>query len=269
MASAPYGTLSETELLVSRQFSKPNVIAPELTVLVACGAPPSRYTNLTEASVLVSTQEAKVMVQVTDIVVLVSYIEGGTERFNSRAWGFDLDQHQFYVLHLGVEGTFVYDLLSQQWGQWITQGFDTWNAENGVEWNSEIYVGDNTLPVLWKLDVDAFLDDDFRPIKRVVTGGIPATARETLRSGMLVLSATKQSDVDEDAYVQLSISDDGGFTYKDRDALAVDDSETQDFSWRGLGTIRAPGRVFKIIDEGAVVTIDGADQQIAGEKSSG
>lgn len=265
MPTAPWGQVGEFAILASRE-GKPAVRASELVALVLCGLPNSRYTPVTELVMLVSRQKANVMTQVSELVMLTSYVSGGTERFNSRAWGFNFDQHQFYVMHLGEQGTLVFDVLSSQWAQFQTQGFSTWNAENGIEWNGEIYFGDSTLPTLWRIDPDSFLDDDFRPVLRVVTGGIPAEARQTLRTGMFVLSATKQSEIDEDAYLQLSISDDGGFTYKTREALELDASETQDFSWRGLGAIKAPGRVFKIEDQGAVVTIKGANQKLAGEK---
>lgn len=268
--AAPYAAASEIGVLASRE-GVASTFVDELVVLVVCGTPPTRYTPTTELSVLVSKTEAKPMTTVTEAAVLVSYAAQGVEKFNSRAWGFNLDQHQFYVLHLGIEGTFVYDVLSQEWAQWQTQGFVQWNAEAGVEWDGEVYFGDGELPTLWRMDPSSFLDEDFRLIKRVVTGGIPTDARNTLRSGMFVLSATKEGDVDDEStpYVQLSISDDGGFTFTDRNALTLDDNETQDFSWRSLGVIKAPGRVFKITDEGGFVTIKGANQKIDGEEDEG
>lgn len=267
--TARWGQVSGITILATSEGEVPTVRVGDLVALVVVGPPPARYTPVAEFALLAATQKEKVVTQVAEFVALVSYIEGGTEKFNSRAWGFNFDQHQFYVLHLGVEGTFVYDILTQQWAEWETQGFGQWNAEAGIEWNGEVYFGDNTLPTLWKLNPDSYLDDDFRLIQRVVTGGIPAEARDTIRTGMFVLSATKQGELDDESvpYVQLSISDDGGETFNDRDALTIDAATPkQDFSWRGLGTIRAPGRVFKITDEGGFVTIKGADQKLAGEK---
>lgn len=263
---------SELATLVLRGSNGGKAFASELVALVAVGEPPSRYVLDSELALLVSNTAEKTVAKVTETVALVSYVAKGTEKLTSRAWGFSLDQHQFYVLSLGTQGTYVFDVLSTQWAQWQTQGFAGWNMENGVEWNGEVYAGDDSLPILWRMDPDSFLDDDFRPIRRVVTGGIPAEARETMRSGTFVLSATKEGNIDAEGtpYVQLSISDDGGFTFKDREALKLDAvSPTQDFSWRGLGTIRAPGRVFKITDEGGFVTIKGADQHLAGEQRQG
>ena len=265
MASAQYGQASGLGVLVSSE-GVPTTLASELVVLVATGTPPTRYTNASELVMLASSQQDNVMVEVSEVCILVSHVANASDQFNSRSWGFNLDQHQFYVLHAGVEGTFVFDILSSEWAQWQTQGYDTWNAENGIEWDGEVYYGDRDGATLWRMDPTSFLDDEFRAIQRVVTGGLPAEARSTLRSGLFVLSATKEPSVDTVSvpYVQLSISDDGGLTWYDLDQIALDTSETQDFSWRGLGTIRAPGRVFKITDEGGFVTIRGADQKILG-----
>lgn len=272
MVSSPFVQTRQLNALVSRQSDVASMRASSLWALVVTGQPPSRFLDVTQQVALASVQKDKVMVQVSQYAVLVSYVEGATEKFNSRAWGFSLDQHQFYVLHLGEQGTFVYDILSTEWAQWKTEGYQTWNMENGVTWNDEIYAGDNSGPTLWRLDPDSYLDDDFRLITRVVTGGIPTEARNTLKTGMFVLSATKQGAIDEEStpYVQLSISDDGGFTYRNRNQIAIDpDTETQDFSWRSLGTIKTPGRVFKVTDVGGFVTIKGANQKIDGEDGDG
>lgn len=262
-----YGRVSEFAILLASGDGVATSYASEFVLLVATGIPNSRHTPVSELVALVARQEEKVVAKVSEAVVLVAYTAQAQERFDSRSWGFNLDQHQFYVIHLGEQGTIVFDVLTSQWSQWQTEGFSTWNAEAGIEWNDEVYFGGREDNTLWRMDPDSFVDEDFRLIKRIVTGGIPAEARNTLRSGMFVLSATKQEVVDDESvpYVQLSISDDGGFTFKDREQIELTGSETQDFSWRGLGTIRAPGRVFKITDEGGFVTIKGADQKIQGE----
>jgi hypothetical protein len=265
--AAPYGTAGGLVVLVTKD-GLPVTRVSEFYALAVTGQPRVEYTPVSELVILATIEKAKVVTHVSEFVALVTYTSEATERFDNRSWGFTLDQHAFYVLHLGSEGTFVYDALTTEWSQWKTEGFVSWNAENGVTWNDEIYFGGAEDNVLWRMVPTSFLDEDFRTIKRVVTGGIPAEARDTLRTGMFVLSATNQGTLDDEStpYVQLSISDDGGNTFTDREALTLDGSATQDFSWRGLGTIRAPGRVFKITDEGGFVTIKGADQKIAGEE---
>lgn len=270
MPSAPYGQVAELAILAARSGDNADVRAAEFVVLVVTGMPPSRFTPATELVALAATQQDNVMVQVTEAALLVAYVTGGTEKFNSRAWGFNSDQHQFYVMHLGVEGTFVYDVLSQEWAQWQTEGFVGWNAEHGVEWNNEVYFADVALPTLWRMDYTADIDEDFRTIRRVVTGGIPASARETLKTGMFTLSATIQGalvdDSSEAPQVTLSISDDGGKTFRSRETIEVDGNERQDITWKGLGMIKAPGRVFQVEDRGGFICIEGAEQKIDGEK---
>lgn len=266
---ADYSFAHELSVLAARE-GQPKAFADELVVLVVCGTPPTRYIPATELSVLASKTEGKVVAKVTEVCVLISYAAEATEKLNSRSWGFNFDQHQFYVLHLGEQGTVLYDVLTQEWCQWQTEGFSTWNAEGGVEWNNEVYFGGREDNALWRMDPDSFLDEDFRTIRRVVTGGIPAEARNTLRSGMFVLSAIKEGEIDDEStpYVQLSISDDGGFTFKPREQIVLNDAPQQDFSWRGLGTIRTPGRIFKVEDVGGFVTIKGADQHLRNEEES-
>lgn len=240
----------------------------EIVALVAIGDPPSRWADVSEIVGLVSYTKDQPVTQVSEIIGLVSYVSSPPETYNSRAWGFTFDQHPMYVLHLGQQGTFVYDLLAQQWYQWQTQGYNNWNMENGVEWNGQVFAGDSQTGDLWRLDEDGFLDEDFKLIKRIVTAGVTAEARNTVSSGMLVLSMSPEGELDtlSDPYVRLDISDDDGKTYAELETIALTGDETQDISWRGLGLIRYPGRVFRITDEGGMVRINGANLTTRPEK---
>src|SRR5665213_825321 len=57
----------------------------------------------------------------------VTYTSGLPDSARSRAWSFVLDGHTFYVLDLGTEGTFLYDIDTQQWCQFKTDGHNGWN----------------------------------------------------------------------------------------------------------------------------------------------
>lgn len=270
--AAAFGRAAELYVLAARDGDKPTVRASEMAVVAVTAPPFSRYTWAAEIAAAVVKDGVKNMARVSEIAAVIAYVTGGTETFNSRAWGFTLDQHQFYVLHLGVEGTMVFDVLSGEWAEWETEGYVGWNAEHGIVWNDDIYFGDILQPTLWKMDLETDLDEDFRTITRVVTGGIPAVGRDALKTGMFILSATPQAtlitDGDEIPSVQLSFSDDGGKTFRSREALEVTSNETQDLSWRGMGLIKTPGRVFKVTDTGGFIRIDGANQKINGEDGS-
>ena len=197
------------------------------------------------------------MAQISEVALLVAYVEGPRETFNSRAWGFTFDGHPFYVLHLGNTGTWVYDVSTEQWAQWGTEGVVTWNMEYGTEWDGETVAGDQATNDVWRLEPDSFLDDDFRPVVRRATAGYPVTGRDAVSMGIFTLEMAVQSTLEYDAEVSLSISDDKGVTFVNVGTLAV--AADGDLSWRSLGSAKQPGRVFLIEDTGALVRIDGAD----------
>ena len=208
------------------------------------------------------------MTKLSEAVVLVSYLDGGAVNTSFRSWSFNFDKHAFYVGHLGHEGTLIFDATSLQWLEWETTGYDNWNAEHGIDWNGGVYFGDNSLPILWRMEPDSFLDDDFRLITRTVTGVLPASGRATTSAGMFVLDVTREAEaVDNQSvpYVQLFVSDDGGFIFDEREKISLAAGEQQDFAWRGLGQIKNPGRVYRIVDQGGLATIRGADQRLDDE----
>jgi hypothetical protein len=62
------------------------------------------------------------------------------------------------------------------------------------------------------------------------------------------------------AEVNLSISDDAGVTFDDMGNIVVNmGADYPELSWYSLGQITAPGRLFKITDDGAIARIDGLE----------
>lgn len=257
--AAVYSLVPETVLLSSNVLQAQAQVS-EYVVLAAAGPPDSRWSFVSEAVILASSSQGNPVARVSEVAVLVAYVTGPREVFDSRAWTFTFDGHPFYVLTLGGEGTFVYDLSTKQWAQFSTQGYGIWNMEYGTNWNNGVVAGDNLLPTVWRLDPHSFLDDDFRPIERICTAGIPMSSRNTLRTGSLVLDATPQVlGANDTPTVTLSISDDDGETFTQLDTIVATGERTQEFAWRSLGLVKAPGRVFKIVDSGGFTKIDGAD----------
>jgi hypothetical protein len=74
-------------------------------------------------------------------------------------WFFRLQQHFYFVLNLGGQATWVYDLAMQTWSRFETTGFPYWSAGRGVS------IGDLALgfslsgSTVWKIDADASDDD--------------------------------------------------------------------------------------------------------------
>lgn len=177
-----------------------------------------------------------------------------------RAWSFAFDGHVFYVLDLGVEGTFAYDDTTQQWSKFITQTWNGWNLTNGTVWGRRIVGGDFLTGDVWEMQPGALLDNGTIPIVHVVTGGLVKRNRvfssvESLRLNVSV----GQLDLANGATVQLSFSDDQGQSFTDMDTLTMAQG---DIVWRSLGAFAAPGRIFRVTDVGAFLRIDGADAAI-------
>ena len=68
------------------------------------------------------------------------------------------------------------------------------------------------------------------------------------------------SGLEDGMEVSLEVSDDRGFTYTDMGAVSLDAGDyNARVHWRSLGSMSAPGRLFKITDEGALKRIDSAE----------
>jgi hypothetical protein len=192
-----------------------------------------------------------------------------------RAWTFTLDGHDFYVLRLGDTLTLVYDVYSEQWMEWADLGKPFWRPNLGINWTggdrlapdygSNVLVGDDTFGLLWFLDPEQPSDehpDELNPVQeiyfdRIVMGQMMVKGRET----MPVYAAWLTTDMGAPAYVgagvTLEISDDSGVSFFDCGTIEVTlDTNTPELSWYSLGLISAPGRLFRITDDGAITRID-------------
>lgn len=182
----------------------------------------------------------------------------------TRAWKFTLDGHLFYVLDLGVEGTFVYDMDTGEWSEFITSGFNNWNMHVGTTWQApnRVVAGDLLDGYLLEINPTDVLDEDFRTIEHVVTGGVMTRSRVFLGVESIRLSGSVgqiQDDVDG-VETKLRFSDDAGKTWSDYYVVTVGQGDFGDeLAYRSLGSFMAPGRVFEFSDQGGMLRIDGAD----------
>lgn len=201
----------------------------------------------------------------------------GTGPLFLNAWGFSLDGHDFYVVRLGQDSTVVYDLTTGQWADWASPDSANWRASVGINWlgmsadslttdaETSIVAGDDTLGVLWTLDPSIGYDEDpttTDPVdfERKVIGGIVMRLRESQKVGAAYLSMDLGDPQMADATIKLETSDDFGHTWTDHGSITVTpDDFNQEIVWRALGLIKAPGRIFRITDNGASVRIDSLD----------
>ncbi len=208
----------------------------------------------------------------SEVAMLVAYNTEAVENLENRVWEFSLDGHTFYVLTLGEQGTFVYDTSTEEWSQWKTQGITSWNMEIGTTWQDQVIAADRSNGIIWKLDPDSFIDDDFKAQIRSVTGGLAMRQRAFIPNYAFRLTASLGKPEVPNTVpatlpsVNLSFSDDQGNTFIDMgDVTIIEDDFEQELAWLSLGTMQAPQRVFKITDTGAVARIDGADAEVGEE----
>jgi hypothetical protein len=192
----------------------------------------------------------------------------------SRAWGFSLDGHDFYVLRLGESATLVFDLTTQQWSQWSNPDLAYWRPHCGQNWQgmagtladggTDVVCGDDTEGVLYRLDPTSGRDDDTgtgdAAFTRTVTGAIALSGRDTKPCGAFQLTCALGSPSQSGAAITLETSDDFGQNWLSHGSVTLAaGSFSQVVEWRALGLMRQPGRIFKLTDDGATVRIGRAD----------
>jgi len=200
-------------------------------------------------------------------------IRGRIENPIVRAWTFTLDGHDYYVLRLGDTNTLVYDTYSKQWMDWADLGSATWRANYGINWlgghalaigyGSDVVAGDDNGGLLWFLDpsqaYDGSIDEGGNPIyfDRITMGQVSMNGREVMPCYAAWLTTDMGAPAYEGAAVTLEISDDAGVTFSDMGSVEVTLGTTSpQLAWYSLGQIGAPGRLFKITDDGAIARID-------------
>lgn len=204
---------------------------------------------------------------------------------NIRVWTFTQDGHDYYVIRLGNVETLVYDLSTEEWYSWGSNHGSLWKAYTGINWlggtklganASNVVVGDDSAGVLYWLDPDYDKDDhtltttdnpaDPVPFERQITGQVvsPRGYSSTPCFRVELEGAIGQT---EEASVELQYSDDRGLTYVSAGSVTVPEGEYHTrVTWQSLGSFLAPGRLFRIIDDGALKRVDSLE--MSGENGS-
>jgi hypothetical protein len=187
-----------------------------------------------------------------------------------RAWAFFFDGHVFYVMNYILQPSLIYDVATQQWYEWFTNGVSLlgssepyWNMFRGVVWKGRTLAADLGAPKIWEVS-NSPLDEGEKAIKRLVTGFQDHRGTASVRQGSMRITARKE-DPAESATLTMRFSDDGGNTWStERTVVLGANSYAKNIEFRSLGRIRAPGRIWEISDVGGYVTIAGADADIEG-----
>lgn len=275
MVSAVTGSDGQTFVSIVGE-SSPAVKVSLLTPVVVYNYP-ADY-DYTSQAYTVAVAESQAQVYDSQSFVVVVY-RGRLENYNVRTWTFNLDGHEFYCITLGETSTLVYDLTTEQWAEWSTPGYDVWRAHRGCNWvslstesyssgaNSTVVAGDNNYGRLWFVDPTIGYDEDVvtgenTPFARKVIAGVKGSMRQTQQVGAVYLTASMATPQLTGASITLRTSDDAGNNWTDHGTITVEPGNyDQEFSWRSLGAIRRPGRLFEITDDGASVRIDSLDMR--------
>lgn len=238
---------------------------------------PTPFVYGSDVGSMVTTNFLAQNIQASQVGAMV-VARGRIDNPKVRAWAFTLDGHDFYVLRLGDILTLVYDVYSEQWMDWTSPEYPFWRPNAGMNWiggqlfagsyGSDVVVGDDVFGLLYFLDPEQPFDQtpvveapvQERYFERITMGQVPIRGREVVPC----FAAWITTDMGDPAYlgagVTLYTSDDGGETFDDHGLVTVTPGEfAPELSWYSLGQIGAPGRLFKIVDDGAIARIDGME----------
>lgn len=201
---------------------------------------------------------------------LYAWARGRTERRDLRAWPFTQDDHDFWVLQLGDDGTLIFDKLTGQWAQWRSPGFSYWRGNDGVQWEGWNICCDSESGKLWIIDPEGRLDDETTPITSVISGRVQTRMRKNAQCHMAELAVSEQeppTGIDASTLtITLRTSDDDGNTFVSHGSITGEDvGDDITVRWYGLGLMPAPGRVFEITDTGYARRIDGLNIEVGDE----
>lgn len=233
-----------------------------MAVLVASVGPASEEENTSQIAAAVARTGSDVP-HTSQIAALVAFGTSVAEDPTQRVWTFDLDGHTNYVLTLGDFGTYVYDLMTQQWAEWGTEGYRSWNAQRGTMWRDLIVAADTQQPQVYLIDPTKSLDQGFRPIRRRASAIIPSTSLNRTSMDSLYVSASigdGQTDFAGAATMTLSFSDDQGQSWVEfAQELVSSTDDSQILMYRSLGSFGRPGRIVRVEDLGGPLRLDGID----------
>jgi hypothetical protein len=275
MAFTPEIDAPQAGVLAAIRAATTNINAPQFQLMVPYNVPADSIKG-TFAGINVPYRRIAQEIDVTQSTMMV-VTRGKIDNPKLISWGYTMDGHDMYVLKLGTEGkTLVYDISTGQWAWWSSIDSLRWRASCGMNWassynipstyGSNVIVGDDSYGILWVLDPEKGLDDtllstDEVTFPRVATGQMITRDRNFLPVFSVNLTASLGSPALTDNLVTLEYSDDQGHSYvtADEPQVVYTTNYDQDLCWYSLGLVRAPGRIFRITDNGAFARIDGLD----------
>lgn len=263
---------SQVFALVGATGVASNVEASQTYALVAAAYPSQ---SLESSQVFVNVAAASTnTIRASQVWTMVAAI-GAISDPALRVWTFTLDGHDYYVLRLGNDRTLVYDNLTKQWYNWGSGTSPLWATYSGTVWQgadkiagaygSNVVVGSDSNGSLYFLTTDQDTDDPAVDgagqveFERVAYAQIPLHGYDRQRCfGATVWGSNGETSSTTDLTIKLEYSDDNGHNYIIPAAQTMTDATTR-ITWRGLGSMKYPGRLFRVLDYGAFQRLDSID----------
>lgn len=256
---------SPQALVLSPFASYSGARASQLTALVPFGPPQSKKAQASQlvANVASSGDVTTSLPAASQLVALVAYTTAAPEDNTLRAFVLKFDGHVWYGITLGEFGTYLRDTISGAWTRFQTGGFSAWNFQQAVQWRDRWVGFDIANPTIFWLDPSSTLDDGFRTIERRATAVHEHRGFTFVPHYSLTFFGSLGEDSPDGATVTLSYSDDNGQTYSTPASVTIEPGAyNQRVSFRSLGSIREPGRFFRLEDEGGMLRIDAIEAEI-------
>jgi hypothetical protein len=179
----------------------------------------------------------------------------GIDVTDARAWTYQVEGHEFYVITFpNADITWVYDLATQQWHKWLywdtpTATYHRHRANCGIAFANKNLVGDWENGKIYSLDFDQYTDagDPIRRLRRA-----PHITTDLQRQYFEEFQIQFQPGVGltigqgDDPQAMLRWSNDGGSTWSNEHWVGIgkQGNYTNRAIWRRLGWAR--DRIFEV-----------------------
>jgi hypothetical protein len=172
---------------------------------------------------------------------------------NIRCWVFLSNRCDFYVITTD-QITLVYNITKNSWARWNTYLLDNWLAHLGLQEQDNVYAGSSIDNRIWILDTNE-IDDNNLLIVCEVSGFVPLQGKqEPCASVNIRANVGWSTSYTVPGLLEIKWSDDGGFTFSNprQMSMGVKAEYNKDLTFRSLGLLKRPGRLFVLSFSGLV-----------------
>ena len=160
----------------------------------------------------------------------------------------NFDGHDFYVLHIPGEGSFAYDLATEEWHERTSHGRDLFRgAVSAVGPNNQPLLGDDTAGIIWEMATDVRTDGG-DPVLFELSGLLEVTGpSQRCNNVSMDISTGLNPDPEADPMMLMAMSDDMGDSFGPDVAkpMGRQGQRLNVVTWLKCGMLERPGKVFR------------------------